>query len=45
MDLWGKIFYLRSGKTMMIRALANECDAIVLHISPLNIEGKILNLI
>ena len=45
MDLWGKIFYLRSGKTMMIRALANECDAIVLDISPLNIEGKILNLI
>ena len=45
MVLWGKLFYFRSGKTMMIRALANECDAIVLDISPLNIEGKLLNII
>ena len=29
-----------TGKTMMVRALANECDAIVLDISPSNLEGK-----
>jgi len=28
-----------SGKTMVVRALANECDAIVLDISPTNLEG------
>ena len=25
---------------MMVRALANECDAMVLDISPSNLEGK-----
>ena len=30
---------------MMIRALANECDAIVLDISPMNLEGNFLKLI
>ena len=28
-----------TGKTMMVRALANECDAIVLDISPSNTDG------
>jgi len=29
-----------SGKTMVARALANECDAMVLDISPTNLEGN-----
>ena len=29
-----------SGKTLMVRALANECDAMVVDISPQNIENK-----
>ena len=41
MDLWGIFFYQRSGKTMMARALAHECDAIVLDISPMNLEGNL----
>lgn len=44
MVLWGNFFYLRSGKTMMVRALANECDAMVLDISPANLEGKYMDL-
>jgi ATP-dependent 26S proteasome regulatory subunit len=32
-----------SGKTMMVRALAHECDAIVLDISPMNLEGKYMD--
>jgi hypothetical protein len=31
-----------SGKTMVVRALANECDAMVLDISPTNLEGNII---
>jgi AAA+ superfamily predicted ATPase len=36
------LFYgsMGSGKTMMIRALSYECDAIVLDISPTNLEGN-----
>jgi SpoVK/Ycf46/Vps4 family AAA+-type ATPase len=30
-----------SGKTLTIRALAHECDALVLELSPLTIEPKI----
>lgn len=32
-----------TGKTLMVQALANECDAIVLDISPMNIEGKYMD--
>lgn len=28
---------------MMVRALAHECDAIVLDISPMNLEGKYMD--
>lgn len=27
----------------MVRALANECDAMVLDISPMNLEGKYMD--
>jgi len=40
MAQWGIKLKLRSGKTMMIRGLASECDAIVLDISPMNLEGN-----
>ena len=42
MAQWGISIILSSGKTMMIRALAYECDAIVLDISPMNLEGNLL---
>ena len=39
------LFYgsMGSGKTMMVRGLSNECDAIVLDISPSNLEGKYMD--
>jgi len=32
-----------TGKTLMVRALAHECDAIVLDLSPSNLEGKYMD--
>jgi hypothetical protein len=31
-----------SGKTLAVRALASECNAIVIDMSPTNLEGKFL---